>query len=143
MSRNRGGGEAGQPSGDERRSRGRGAGAEPNETAAAGEGPRQPRADEPEGSGGSRTPPPAGSDETDSVRFDEAFIRASGVTEPAARTRELAARWRREGYPEREPWRSDEPPAGWFWSRARHGRPGRGGGRLRDLRPPWRRKPKD
>ncbi|MET9859758.1 hypothetical protein ABZY93_10645 [Streptomyces smyrnaeus] len=87
-------------------------------------------------------PDETGSVETGSVEFDEAFIRAAGVTEPAARTRELAARWRREGYPEREPWRSDEPPAGWFWSRARQGGNGRKRGR-RQRRRPWRRKRED
>jgi hypothetical protein len=30
----------------------------------------------------------------------------------------LAARWRGEK-PEPQPWRSDEPPAGWFFSKAR------------------------
>ncbi|NSC25388.1 hypothetical protein FM076_31245 [Streptomyces albus subsp. chlorinus] len=80
--------------------------------------------------------------EAASVEFDEAFIRAAQVAEPAARTRELAARWASEGFPEREPWRADEPPAGWFWSRGRQTGGGRRG-RLR-RRPrlcwPWRRK---
>ncbi|MFI7245964.1 SGM_3592 family protein [Streptomyces qinglanensis] len=79
-------------------------------------------------------------EEVESVEFGEAFIRAADVTEPAARTRELAARWDREGYPEREPWRSDEPPAGWFWSRSRRsGRERRRGRR----RWPWRRRRED
>ncbi|GAA2613841.1 hypothetical protein [Streptomyces axinellae] len=80
-------------------------------------------------------------EEAESLEFDEAFVRAADVNEPAARTRQLAARWKEEGYPEREPWRSDEPPAGWFWSRARQGghrRQSREGGRHR--RWPWRRK---
>ncbi|MFE9392849.1 hypothetical protein [Streptomyces sp. NPDC006784] len=80
-------------------------------------------------------------EEAESVEFGEAFIRAADVTEPAARTRELAARWDREGYPEREPWRSDEPPAGWFWSRSR--RSGRGRRRGHRRWPPWKRRPED
>ncbi|WP_431983285.1 hypothetical protein [Streptomyces qinglanensis] len=79
-------------------------------------------------------------EEVESVEFGEAFIRAADVTEPAARTRELAARWDREGYPEREPWRSDEPPAGWFWSRSRRSDRERRRGRRRW---PWRRRPED
>ncbi|MFC7303830.1 hypothetical protein ACFQVC_06325 [Streptomyces monticola] len=53
------------------------------------------------------------------MELDEDFVRSAPAAEPAARTRMLAARWRREGAPQPEPWRSDEPPAGWFWSRAR------------------------
>jgi len=33
----------------------------------------------------------------------------------------LAARWR-EGGPDPQPWRSDEPPAGWFFSKGRRRR---------------------
>ncbi|MEW2219488.1 hypothetical protein AB0939_09315 [Streptomyces sp. NPDC006990] len=79
------------------------------------------------------------SEEAESVELGEAFIRAADVTEPAARTRELAARWDREGYPEREPWRSDEPPAGWFWSRSRRSD---GGRRRGHRRWPWKRRRK-
>ncbi|MFE9020188.1 hypothetical protein ACFYNL_16735 [Streptomyces sp. NPDC007808] len=58
-------------------------------------------------------------DETwDDLVLDDDFIRAADTTEPSARARMLAARWRREA-PEPQPWRSDEPPAGWFFSRGR------------------------
>ncbi|WP_406105435.1 hypothetical protein OG698_24485 [Streptomyces sp. NBC_01003] len=58
-------------------------------------------------------------DETwEGVALDEDFIRSAETTEPSARARMLAARWRNES-PEPRPWRSDEPPAGWFFSRAR------------------------
>ncbi|MFF8832123.1 hypothetical protein [Streptomyces sp. NPDC015131] len=60
----------------------------------------------------------------DDVELDHDFIRSAGTTEPSARARMLAARWRGRP-PEPEPWRSDEPPAGWFFSRA--GRAGRAG----------------
>lgn len=50
--------------------------------------------------------------------LDEEFIRGAGTSEPSARARMLAARWRREK-PEPQPWRSDEPPAGWFFSKVR------------------------
>lgn len=53
----------------------------------------------------------------DGVVLDEEFVRG-GVSEPSARARMLAARWRKER-PEPQPWRSDEPPAGWFFSKAR------------------------
>ncbi|MGF1427580.1 hypothetical protein [Kitasatospora sp. LaBMicrA B282] len=62
----------------------------------------------------------------DQVVLDEAFVRAAPVVEPSGRARMLAARWRREP-PQPEPWRSDRPPAGWFWSRVRRSR--------------WRRRP--
>lgn len=69
--------------------------------------------DRPDGSRGD------GSDDSlDDVVLDEDFIRAAGTTEPSARARMLAARWR-TGAPEPQPWRSDEPPAGWFFSKAR------------------------
>ncbi|GHH69982.1 hypothetical protein GCM10018793_03330 [Streptomyces sulfonofaciens] len=61
------------------------------------------------------TPPGEGWDE---VSLDEDFIRCARQREPSARARMLAARWR-DGAPEPQPWRSDEPPAGWFFSRAR------------------------
>jgi hypothetical protein len=54
----------------------------------------------------------------DGLVLDEDFIRAAGTSEPSARARMLAARWRAEE-PEPQPWRSDEPPAGWFFSKAR------------------------
>ncbi|MEV0243627.1 hypothetical protein AB0I06_27450 [Streptomyces sp. NPDC050674] len=57
-------------------------------------------------------------DDLDGVVLDEAFIRSADASEPSARARMLAARWRREE-PEPQPWRSDEPPAGWFFSKAR------------------------
>ncbi|MGO4420106.1 hypothetical protein AB4Z54_15585 [Streptomyces sp. MCAF7] len=57
----------------------------------------------------------------DDVVLDQDFIRGAEVSEPAARTRMLTARWRR-GAPEPQPWRADEPPAGWFWSKRRRRR---------------------
>ncbi|TXS76986.1 hypothetical protein EAO69_11820 [Streptomyces sp. me109] len=57
----------------------------------------------------------------DEVVLDEDFIRSAGTAEPSARARMLAARWR-EGGPDPQPWRSDEPPAGWFFSKARRRR---------------------
>ncbi|WP_055553828.1 hypothetical protein [Streptomyces sp. NBRC 110028] len=61
-------------------------------------------------------------DDWDDVVLDEDFVRGAEVTEPAARTRVLTARWRRRGAPEPQPWRADEPPAGWFFSRRRRRR---------------------
>ncbi|WP_338780950.1 hypothetical protein [Streptomyces sp. DG1A-41] len=60
-------------------------------------------------------------DDLDGVVLDEDFIRSADTSEPSARARMLAARWRREE-PEPQPWRSDEPPAGWFFSKARRRR---------------------
>ncbi|MDX3798294.1 hypothetical protein [Streptomyces sp. AK04-3B] len=57
----------------------------------------------------------------DDLVLDEGFVRAAGTSEPSARARMLAARWRAEE-PEPQPWRSDEPPAGWFFSKARRRR---------------------
>ncbi|MFF4539803.1 hypothetical protein [Streptomyces aureus] len=57
----------------------------------------------------------------DDLVLDEDFIRSAETTEPSARARMLAARWR-EGGPDQQPWRSDEPPAGWFFSRSRRRR---------------------
>ncbi|MDH6550176.1 hypothetical protein M2164_004427 [Streptomyces sp. SAI-208] len=57
-------------------------------------------------------------DDWDDLVLDEDFIRSAGTTEPSARARMLAARWREEE-PEPQPWRSDEPPAGWFFSKRR------------------------
>ncbi|WP_395576129.1 hypothetical protein [Streptomyces sp. BK79] len=52
------------------------------------------------------------------IVLDEDFVRDAGTAEPSARARMLAARWRCEK-PEPQPWRSDEPPAGWFFSKGR------------------------
>ena len=60
-------------------------------------------------------------DDWDDVVLDEAFVRGAEVAEPAARTRMLRERWRREA-PEPQPWRADEPPAGWFFSKRRRWR---------------------
>ncbi|MFD7706166.1 hypothetical protein ACFV6E_19025 [Streptomyces sp. NPDC059785] len=57
----------------------------------------------------------------DGVVLDEDFIRSARAKEPSGRARMLAARWR-DGGPEPQPWRSDEPPAGWFFSRSRRRR---------------------
>jgi hypothetical protein len=57
----------------------------------------------------------------DDVELDEAFVLSAEAHEQSARARMLAARWKREA-PEPQPWRSDEPPAGWFWSKARRRR---------------------
>jgi hypothetical protein len=75
---------------------------------------------------GSRTGAGSGSgdeapDGLDGVVLDEDFIRSAGTSEPSARARMLAAKWRREE-PEPQPWRSDEPPAGWFFSKVRRRR---------------------
>ncbi|MFD5227677.1 hypothetical protein ACFWJ5_03945 [Streptomyces qaidamensis] len=75
---------------------------------------------------GARSPAGPGSrgeapDDLDGVVLDEDFIRSAGTSEPSARARMLAAKWRREE-PEPQPWRSDEPPAGWFFSKSRRRR---------------------
>ncbi|MFI6490389.1 hypothetical protein [Streptomyces sp. NPDC050564] len=57
----------------------------------------------------------------DDLVLDESFIRSAETTEPSARARMLAARWR-EGGPDPQPWRSDDPPAGWFFSKGRRRR---------------------
>jgi hypothetical protein len=57
-------------------------------------------------------------DTWDDLVLDEEFIRTAETSEPSARARMLAARWREEK-PEPQPWRSDEPPAGWFFSKRR------------------------
>lgn len=54
----------------------------------------------------------------DALVLDESFIRSAEVNEPAARTRMLQERWR-DHPPEPQPWRADEPPAGWFFSKSR------------------------
>ena len=61
----------------------------------------------------------AATDGWDEVVLDEDFIRSAEASEPSARNRMLTARWREAGPPEPQPWRADEPPAGWFWSRRR------------------------
>ncbi|TDC21920.1 hypothetical protein E1265_16880 [Streptomyces sp. 8K308] len=64
-------------------------------------------------------------DEWDDLVLDESFVRGAEVKEPSARTRMLNERWKREA-PAPQPWRSDEPPAGWiFGSGRRRQRPGR------------------
>ncbi|MGI5196682.1 hypothetical protein ACQEVY_24030 [Streptomyces sp. CA-288835] len=60
-------------------------------------------------------------DTWDDLVLDADFIRSAETAEPSARARMLAARWRKGG-PEPQPWRSDEPPAGWFFSKARRRR---------------------
>ncbi|WP_405506328.1 hypothetical protein [Streptomyces purpurascens] len=74
---------------------------------------------------GARSEPRAGSgpgdDAWDDLVLDDDFIRSAGTSEPSARARMLAERWRREE-PEPQPWRSDEPPAGWFFSKVRRRR---------------------
>ncbi|QTD99581.1 hypothetical protein [Streptomyces cyanogenus] len=62
-----------------------------------------------------------GEDAWGDVVLDEAFVRAAPASEPSARARMLAARRRAEA-PEPQPWRSEEPPAGWFFGRARRRR---------------------
>ncbi|WP_059006381.1 SGM_3592 family protein [Streptomyces specialis] len=76
-------------------------------------------------------------DEWDDVVLDESFVRGAEVREPAARTRMLSERWK-DGGPTPQPWRSDEPPAGWIYGSGRRGKAG-GPGKRR-----WfRRKGKD
>ncbi|MFJ2771608.1 hypothetical protein [Streptomyces sp. NPDC087300] len=64
----------------------------------------------------------ASEEDRDEIVLDEDFIRSAEVSEPSARARMLSARWRERGAPEPQPWRSDEPPAGWFFSRSRRRR---------------------
>ncbi|MET7612139.1 hypothetical protein ABZ847_15705 [Streptomyces bauhiniae] len=71
--------------------------------------------EQPAGDGGTAPDP------WDGVELDEDFVRAAETSEPSARARMLAARWRAEG-PEPQPWRADKPPAGWFFSRSRRRR---------------------
>ncbi|BCM68138.1 MULTISPECIES: SGM_3592 family protein [Streptomyces] len=63
----------------------------------------------------------SGRDTWDEPVLDEAFVREAETAEPSARARMLAARWRAEE-PQPQPWRSDEPPAGWFFGKARRRR---------------------
>ncbi|MFE0131656.1 hypothetical protein ACFWY6_08770 [Streptomyces sp. NPDC059037] len=67
----------------------------------------------------SKEPSEKTSEDWDEIVLDEDFIRSAGTAEPSARARMLSARWRQSGAPEPHPWRSDEPPAGWLFSRAR------------------------
>ncbi|MEU6481265.1 hypothetical protein ABZ858_31230 [Streptomyces sp. NPDC047017] len=57
----------------------------------------------------------------DGIVLDDDFVRAAEAAEPSARARMLAAR-RRHEQPAPQPWRSDEPPAGWFFSKTRRRR---------------------
>jgi hypothetical protein len=57
----------------------------------------------------------------DETVLDDDFIRSAPAAEPSARARMLAVRWR-AGAPDPEPWRADEAPAGWFFSKARRRR---------------------
>ncbi|MFE9707061.1 hypothetical protein [Streptomyces sp. NPDC005930] len=81
---------------------------------------RTPRRDGPD-QPGDRPGDQPGDATWDGLALDEEFIREAGTSEPSARARMLAARWRRE-QPEPQPWRSDEPPAGWFFSKVRRRR---------------------
>ncbi|WP_326594802.1 SGM_3592 family protein [Streptomyces sp. NBC_01803] len=62
-------------------------------------------------------------DEWDDIVLDESFVRGAEVREPAARTRMLSERWK-NGAPAPQPWRSDEPPAGWIYGSGRRSRSG-------------------
>ncbi|MGW3666977.1 SGM_3592 family protein [Streptomyces sp. NPDC005141] len=84
----------------------------------ASEEPRGDGRDEAGDESGSRD---AAGERWDDLVLDENFIRSAETTEPSARARMLAARWR-EGGPDPQPWRSDEPPAGWFFSKGRRRR---------------------
>lgn len=57
---------------------------------------------------------PQGSDTWDDLVLDENFVKGAEVSEPTARTRMLTERWKQDGAPSPQPWRSDEPPAGWI-----------------------------
>jgi hypothetical protein len=87
----------------------------------AGRTPRRDERGQPEDDAGNGTTDGAGDDTWDGVVLDEEFISEAGALEPSARARMLTARWRREK-PEPQPWRSDEPPAGWFFGKGRRRR---------------------
>lgn len=78
----------------------------------------------------------SGETDWDDLVLDESFIREAEVSEPAARTRMLQERWRDQP-PEPQPWRADEPPAGWFFSKSKR--------QSRKTRKPrrWRRRKED
>lgn len=103
-----------------------GAGVGSGSGAGAGAGAGAGPADE-AGAGSASRPEPAagvgsvGADGWDGLVLDEDFIRSAETAEPSARARMLAARWRQQA-PDPQPWRSDEPPAGWFFSKARRRR---------------------
>ncbi|GAA1906984.1 hypothetical protein GCM10009716_16100 [Streptomyces sodiiphilus] len=56
-------------------------------------------------------------DPWDDLVLDESFVKGAEVSEPTARTRMLSERWKNEA-PDPQPWRSDEPPAGWIYSQS-------------------------
>ncbi|WP_226961391.1 MULTISPECIES: SGM_3592 family protein [Streptomyces] len=91
------------------------------------------------GTGPSGQEEPQGGDDApreedwENLVLDESFIREAEVREPTARTRMLRERWK-DGGPAPQPWRSDEPPAGWV-----HGSGRRGGSRKRGDKPRKRR----
>ncbi|WP_399886588.1 hypothetical protein ACGH7X_19075 [Streptomyces sp. BBFR51] len=90
-----------------------------------GRTPRQDDRGQPEDGAGDGTTEGPGDETWNDLVLDEEFIRDAGTSEPSARARMLAARWSREK-PEPQPWRSDEPPAGWFFSKGRRRRWRRG-----------------
>ncbi|WJV47603.1 hypothetical protein [Streptomyces flavofungini] len=79
---------------------------------------RDEEAGEAGATGGTGGPGSAGDEQWDDVVLDDDFVRSAAAAEPSARARMLSARWR-DRAPEPQPWRSDEPPAGWFFSRRR------------------------
>ncbi|WP_405924777.1 hypothetical protein [Streptomyces sp. NBC_00035] len=81
----------------------------------------EPRSDGREQSGDGGGGADGAEDVWDDLVLDEDFIRSADTAEPSARARMLAARWRNGG-PDPQPWRSDEPPAGWFFSKGRRRR---------------------
>ncbi|MFD9464046.1 hypothetical protein [Streptomyces sp. NPDC060027] len=86
----------------------------------ASEEPRGDGREEAGDASGARSGDTAG-EQWDDLVLDENFIRSAETAEPSARARMLTARWR-EGGPDPQPWRSDEPPAGWFFSKGRRRR---------------------
>lgn len=81
----------------------------------------EPRSDGREQSGDGGGGAGADGEVWDDLVLDADFIRSAETAEPSARARMLAARWR-DGGPDPQPWRSDEPPAGWFFSKGRRRR---------------------
>ncbi|MET9506682.1 hypothetical protein ABZY42_34095 [Streptomyces sp. NPDC006622] len=86
-----------------------------------GEDPGPSEAGTPDPAVERRVPEQGSHDGLEDVVLDEDFVRSAETSEPSARARMLAARWRAQE-PEPQPWRSDEPPAGWFFSKARRRR---------------------